>query len=286
MKITSLRGRLTVWYTATLLLILAAYATGVVWLLGRSLRQALDHHLREDFEVALDLLELREGRFGWHLDSPFDHGYDAGERRWVEVWSERGERLFVRASKAPAPMQAALAAPRADQLGVATLRLADRRHLRVLTERRTFAGLPVFVRVARVDTTPTDRLAPALALILLGVPIAGGAAMGVYLIAHRTLAPLRRMAAQAEATSAEHLDVRLEADGLDEELARLAAAFNRMLDRLQRSFGCANSRQQRPTSCARPSPPFAASGRSACGSCGRPKRTKRSSAACWKKLTA
>lgn len=236
MKIRRLRGRLTVWYTVTLVLILWAYAAGVIWLLGRSLRQALDHHLTEDLEVALDLLEVRNGRVGWRIESPFDRGYDAGERRWVEVWSEKGERLFLRGSTKVAFIQTALAPPRAEDLGLTTLRIADGRALRVLTERHALGRLPVVVRVARVDTTQTDQLVPALALILLGVPIAGVAAVGVYLVARRALAPLTRMAGQAEAISAEHLNVRLPVEPLDEELARLAAAFNRMFDRLQRSF--------------------------------------------------
>jgi len=236
MRITSLQQRLTVWYTATLLAILAAYAAGVVLLLGRSLRQALDHHLAEDLAVAFDLIERRDGGFRWRSESPYDGGYDAGERRWIEIWSEGGERLFVRGSEGAALIQAMLAPPRADRLGFATLRLPDGRQLRVLTTRRAVGGLPVLMRVARVDTTRTDQLRPALGLLALGLPIAAGAALGVYLIARRTLAPVTRMAALAEAISAEHLDIRLPAAEFDAELARLAMSFNCMFDRLERSF--------------------------------------------------
>jgi two-component system OmpR family sensor kinase len=61
------------------------------------------------------------------------------------------------------------------------------------------------------------------------------AAAGAWIIARRNLAPVAGMAARAGEISAANLGPRLEVGG-PQELARLAAAFNALLDRLSASF--------------------------------------------------
>ena len=84
-----------------------------------------------------------------------------------------------------------------------------------------------------------DRTLSRLRLILLAVAAAGvalAAALGVV-VTRATLAPVRRLTGAAEDVS-KTLDLshRIELGG-DDELGRLAASFNRMLETLERSVG-------------------------------------------------
>lgn len=61
-------------------------------------------------------------------------------------------------------------------------------------------------------------------------------ALGAIAVAQLFLAPIRRLSADVAAIEASSLDQRIRAHRLDPELARLAAAFNGVLDRLQAAF--------------------------------------------------
>src|SRR5574337_993211 len=65
---------------------------------------------------------------------------------------------------------------------------------------------------------------------------AGGAALLGWFVAHRGLAPLRRVTATAHRLSAERLGERLAEDAAPAEVRDLVEAFNGMLDRLEDAF--------------------------------------------------
>jgi two-component system, OmpR family, sensor kinase len=104
-----------------------------------------------------------------------------------------------------------------------------------------FAGVFVAVRVElRDDRAPSQR--DAQAEVERTFLVAGGVALAVallagYLLAARTAAPLRGMAAAAAAVDAGDLTPRIGAQrGAPVEARTLAAAFDRMLDRLDEAF--------------------------------------------------
>lgn len=102
-------------------------------------------------------------------------------------------------------------------------------------------GASVVVQVAG-PTAPFVALeAPfrrGLLLSLLGALVVAG--LGAALLAHLSLAPLRRLADDIAATGVASLDRSVRLDGLDPELRRVAAAFNDLLGRLEAAM-----RQQR-----------------------------------------
>ena len=108
MKRPNLRTRLTAWFALSLLLILAPFVVGVLALQWRSMREALDHHLEEDFEVTVEMLVLRDGAVGWRTDSGRDLGYDAGSQRWVEVYAPGNRSLYLRGLPAAPHIQRSL----------------------------------------------------------------------------------------------------------------------------------------------------------------------------------
>jgi heavy metal sensor kinase len=70
-------------------------------------------------------------------------------------------------------------------------------------------------------------------LLPIGLLLSAG---GGWLLAHRALKPVDRMAETARRISAEHLAARLEDTGANDELNRLAHTLNAMLERLDASF--------------------------------------------------
>lgn len=237
MKVASLRARLTRWYVVSMMLVLGIYAAGVFALLSQRIGETRDHHLEEDLEVAQEMVVLDGSTARWRVDSVFDQGYDAGERRWIEIWSRDGRLLFARAASAEAATQASLPPPREEDAGYATIRLADGRRLRTLTKGRSARGTPYLFRVARVDRIFEEELRPTLIVLVLGIPLAAAlAGLGGYLLARRALAPIGRMAARAESISADRLSERLPVENPDDELGQLATVVNRTFARLERSF--------------------------------------------------
>lgn len=96
----------------------------------------------------------------------------------------------------------------------------------------------VLVTVAR-DGEPMRRTLRSLTTILaIGFVCALGlAAAGGYFMAGRVLAPVAAMASKATAITADKLSERLPVHNPNDELGRLATAFNNTLARLEDSFG-------------------------------------------------
>ena len=95
-------------------------------------------------------------------------------------------------------------------------------------------GLRVAVQVGgevAANRALEERFRSGLLLALAAALLAGGA--GAALLAHVSLAPLRRLASQVDAIGATSLDRRVATAGLDPELGRVAGAFNDLLGRLE-----------------------------------------------------
>ena len=80
----SVRVRLTLWYVATMVLVLGVYAAVIFVVVSRSSSDALDQRLRGDFQWAAAMVDQTpEGRITW--SDIEDIGED--ERPWLEVWT-------------------------------------------------------------------------------------------------------------------------------------------------------------------------------------------------------
>jgi two-component system, OmpR family, sensor kinase len=109
-------------------------------------------------------------------------------------------------------------------------------------EQREAAGLPAPARGDRGDTTALSPVEDAQAevertFLITGALTLGAALLAGYLLAARTAAPLRRMAATAAAVDAGELTPRIGSEGRAAvEVRTLAEAFDHMLDRLDDAF--------------------------------------------------
>src|SRR6266542_5742993 len=146
----SLRVRLTIWFAASVLLILAPFLTGILVLQWRSTLAALDHHLREDLEVASEMLTEKGGVISWPSGVARDAGYDAGLQRWVEVY-EDGRPVFLRGVPSAGRFRAALPPPSDETAGFRTAETAPDTHLRTLTLQRQVGEATVWIRVGRFE---------------------------------------------------------------------------------------------------------------------------------------
>ena len=232
-----LRTRLTLWFAASLVLILSPYLAGVLALEWKSMRAALDHHLTEDLEVASEMLVLRGGDIAWRTETDRDYGYDAGDARWVEVYTLEGYPLFFRGLARQEAIRAAMPLPADGTQGLRSLRTPAGAHVRTLAEQRRLGPARVWVRVARTEDDLRQDLRDLLLIFSVATPLAVlGAAAAGHVIAGRALAPLTRMAERARNISAEHLSERLPVENANDELGQLAIVFNDTFARLEASF--------------------------------------------------
>jgi signal transduction histidine kinase len=116
---------------------------------------------------------------------------------------------------------------------------AEGRRWRVVTRTFEVSGehrrepIRILVQVAGEEAAFValgSRFQRGLLVALLAALVLGGAAAA--LLVHRSLRPLRRLAAEVDAIGPHTLDRRVSTAGLDPELTRLGAAFNDLLARL------------------------------------------------------
>lgn len=236
MTALGLRTRLTIWFAASILLILAPFLIGILTLQWWSMRAALDHHLAEDLEVVLEMLVVRDGAIGWRTDAEQDLGYNAGERRWVEVYAMDGTARFRRGLPDRAGLQAAITRPVAEP-GYRTLRTPAGAFVRTLVADRTIGNEVVRVRVVRAEDDLRTDLWWLGIVFGLAAPLAVlAAAVSGYFISGKALAPLGRIADRARAISGDHLSERLPVENPNDELGQLASVFNDTFARIEQSF--------------------------------------------------
>jgi heavy metal sensor kinase len=210
----SIRARLTLWYAAALSAVLALYAGGVFAFLRHSLSVDLDRALSDDREVAEEMLERTpDGAVGWRAE-PDDDDDEAVAGRWLEVRSPEGVLLYARPSAIP-----------------------DDVLIRRLSAPYTVDNVPVVIEVARSEEPLRRELRELLWIMGGGLPLVVAiAGVGGYFVARRALAPLGRMAERARTITADRLGERLPVENPTDELGQLAAVFNDVFTRLQRSF--------------------------------------------------
>jgi len=234
----SVRLRLALWYAAATALVLIAFAWFVYEVIEHRLAAEVDRQLRIDFDLVEAQLSVdTQGRMQWNVrGSHGDEGF-ARMSAWFEVWSENKELLLRHWPVPEANSKDALPPPQTSTLRFATIELERGLFLRVMERPGRVLGRSVIIRVFRDETEMRRTLREIIEVSLLGFPLAGAlAAIGGYLVATRSLAPLDAMAQQARRITSESLSKRLPNLNPNDELGRLATVFNETLTRLEGSF--------------------------------------------------
>jgi heavy metal sensor kinase len=230
----NVRLRLTVWYVAAMVVVLAVYAAAIYTFVSRSVSESLDQRLRADFFWAAATVD--EGPDGMVMSTP-QVDLLLEEEPWVQVWSADGSELLVgnaEARRRPIPDTQALAAAEEDR--TATFDVAGV-PMRILSRRSYIGDRPVVVQVGRSEVPMWEQIQELVLVLLLGLPLAVGVAgLGGYVLARRALAPIEQMTERAQTITAARLSDRLPVKHPDDEMGRLASVFNETLARLEASF--------------------------------------------------
>jgi heavy metal sensor kinase len=223
------RSRLTLWYGAVLAGVLALFAAFALSFLYLSLRRELDATLHAEYEEAEE--HVRAGLGGTAAFGGADDG-----RALVEVWETDGT-LVYRSRRLD---QQELGGPPAGAAEPSPFSrvLRDGTPVRIRSGLHRLAGRRVLLRVALSEDGLRHEWHQLRLAILLGLPVAVAiAGIGGHWLAGRALAPLDRLAREAEKLTVDNLGQRLSVENPDDELGQLARVFNLSLARIEESFG-------------------------------------------------
>lgn len=211
----SLRTKLLVWLLGAVLLAGVAQAIALYRITLNETATLFDYHLQQQ------ALSLRDQV----LQESFA-GVPADEREYdfvVQIWSMDGQRLYLSRPGGGLPGQVVL--------GFSNVHSTDgewRVFSIQLRDRLIQVGQPVAVRSQMALATALRTLSP----LLLILPLLAGA---VWLSIGRVLRPIDNIAGAVERRHVNSLEPLAE-DGLPTEIAPLAGALNRLLDRLSKSI--------------------------------------------------
>lgn len=223
MKRLDLRDRLTLVVTVGAALALAALTLGFNLTLRSSLDHDADNVLAARASAALGTVEVKQGAV---------RGREAPDSGFVDtlvwIYSNGGA---VERPRAPGALQGA-----ADRLSGGPRRYAEasRYDIRLLSVPVTQAGGRAGTVVVGVSLAPYERTASRalIASLILAAAMWLGMLLATRLVIRGALRPVARMTAEASSWSEHDIDHRFHAGEPHDELTRLAATFDSMLDRL------------------------------------------------------
>lgn len=245
-----IRVRLALWYTLVLALILLALAAGVYLLLDRSLALRAQGALLESEAEFRALLEHEsEEEPNWNaLEVVAGAIREATPLGWrVSVYSAVGAPLSSTHPGLSAALEQVLRQEGAEQKlefldpppdGLTTLIGSGEEAARVRAVTVLVRGTPFTVVLFRPveDEHELMRQLGSSFAVLLPLTLLISAIAG-YVLARSSLAPVAKMAAEAERISARNLQTRLPLGNAHDELGALARVFNELLGRLESAFG-------------------------------------------------
>jgi heavy metal sensor kinase len=234
----SLKLRLTLWYAAATVVVLAVFAFIVYEVVEHRLAAELDRQLRIDFDLVEAQLDVdATGKIRWAVQGA--HG-DEGFARlsaWFEVWSEDQQLLARHWPVREADIKHPLPSPAQSALRFHTVELEDGLYVRLMERPARVRDRGVIVRLFRDESDMRHTLREIIEVFLLALPVAVFlASMVGYFVARRSLQPISAMAEHAKKITSESLSERLPVSNPHDEVGQLASVFNQTLQRLESSF--------------------------------------------------
>jgi heavy metal sensor kinase len=229
-----IRVRLTLWYVALLMVILATFSAFLYVRLAQNLRDETDRALALEAQQIGSTLEMDHG--GPFLSRALEQ-LPAGIV--VVLYSPSEARLEASAQGRLTP---ALPPPSANQqrtfASLTTVSAAVGDDWRVLTTPVRSDGQTIaLLQVAQSQDLSETALHQLALQMAVAVPLTLVlAALGGSFLASRALDPIDRITRTAQRISAEDLTQRLHLPPSPDEVGRLAGTFDQMLDRLEQAF--------------------------------------------------
>lgn len=247
---SSTKFRLTLWYVGVLTLILTLFAVAAYSLFAAALRSQVDSTLAE---IAVSFEDTVKREIKDEAAARVPEAVEEVIRDSAEEINFRNYKIFVySADKAllsqikPADSGARASDDTArewlgDFVDRADVKIKDisdgEEFFRVYFQPFQFQGEVFYLLVAHPLKDRESLLENVRYALFVSVPLALlFASFGGYLLASKSLRPIAEISGKAEEIHARNLHERLPVQNKDDELGRLAAAFNRMLARLDAAF--------------------------------------------------
>ena len=228
----SLHTRLLAWLLSLLTATMAAFAAVLLFAVQYGVWGGFDERLRHEVDAGRSVLAPY-----WTVDGISAPDYinpiPPHDRRWLEVWSLDGQRLFRSPQAESAPL---------DDVGAPTIARAwsvrtTVEPMRVLDAPSDIVGLPVVVRVAESEVAIRAQIRTIwISMAASLVVCLAGALWSGYRLTRRALRPLDDLVMQTADVTAERLGRGVQVADADREVHAVAEAFNDTLRRLSVSF--------------------------------------------------
>jgi two-component system, OmpR family, sensor kinase len=244
---SSVRVRLTLWYTAVLTCVLVGMALATYFLLRQDSAHRTDAAIVEMADSFLTTVNAEahdatgpEGLKGAIEQAISEHKY---RETIFAVLDQEGKIVAASSSQsldepagAPVVLQEAMGRARLGLRPFRTVRLRD--EVQRSYARRFSIGKEEYTLLALQSLRrQREFLESVIAAFGLAIPLAILlASAGGYFLARRSLSPVVEMSRQAGRIGADNLHERLPVRNAQDELGHLAASFNNLLDRLDHSF--------------------------------------------------
>lgn len=238
-RVKTLRVRFALWVAGLLLAAMMVFGSFVYVSMAHSLAGAIDDSLELGIAQALAAVHVKDGVVSFQDSIPQPR--DLRERGLtIRVLDQRGQVQQAVGPYGHLPMDASSlsAALRGESTFVTQRDATSHESIRVRTAPIVVGDRVLgIVQVEQSLDEVEDMLQRLVGALLLGVPLLVVlVALGGYVLAAHTLQPIDAITRAARRITAEALHDRLNLPPTDDEVGRLAATFDAMLDRLDDSF--------------------------------------------------
>ena len=216
----SLRGRLLLWYSVIVAMIVAGFGGGVSYLAWRARLADIDASLR-DRAVALGRALQPAGEGNFDLSLPPNAGADDSDGLYHALWDTRGQPIDR--------SDPDLDIPRPSRPGAATR--DGRRELTLVTDSGATVLVGRDLSQARAELWPL-----VVAIAISGIAAVALSLVGGWWLVGRTMKPIARISRTAQAMVDGDFGARVPVDDVETELGQLARALNEAFDRLHASL--------------------------------------------------
>jgi two-component system, OmpR family, heavy metal sensor histidine kinase CusS len=234
----SIASRLIWLYTIAATVVLCSGMGILYWIVVRHIYEEDNVFLRDKLAALRE--DLYEAAAPQALNEELKRSRSGDETYWIRVYDPTGRVMAatpnmdeVLPEKAfPSPAPAGAATPKAIES-----RSASGRFFLLVAVTEVVNRQPYAVQIAQ-DSSNDKQFAQEFAVLLLAVAACGAIASGAIAVGvtKRELRPLQEMARAVERIDAKQLHERIPRLGWPSELQPLAAAFNKMVARLESSF--------------------------------------------------
>ena len=236
----TLRVRFALWTAGLMLIVLVIFGTFVYISLWQGLANSIDDSIKLSTSQAIAAVNIENGHINFSDSLPESSAAELRDRGLtIRILSPDGTVLqSVGPYKNLSVDSRSIQNANARISSFSTISLNDSDPIRVYTapivENQNIIGV---IQVMQSLATLHETLGRLLLALLISVPVLLiVSALSGYFLATRALSPIDQITQTAQRISTEDLSARLNLQGNDDEIGRLATTFDNMLSRLEEGF--------------------------------------------------